>query len=209
MTVPSIVWRAIGVAIAVMVGIGLRSVTAFELANARAETALVRLSWSARPERVEHCRRLSDEELAKRPAHMRLRVECEGTFARYLLTVGVDERLLRQDTIRGGGLRHDRPMHVFDEVAVTPGPMRLRVELTRLDSTSVDTVGVVEGSGSAPSDTLLGARGAREAEERARRARQAVEPHLVLDTAVVLGRGQVLIVTYDGEARRLVARGGD
>lgn len=205
---PLIVWRAVGVVVVIAAGLGLRSVTAFELANAGGEAALVRLSWSARPERVERCRRLTDEELAKRPAHMRLRVECDGTFARYLLTVGVDERLLRQDTIRGGGLRHDRPMHVFDEVAVVPGAMRLRVELTRLDSTSIDTLGAPEPSGGTPSDTLLGARAARELEERERRARQAVAPHLVLDTAVVLGRGQALIVTYDGEARRLVARSG-
>ncbi|HEX7121937.1 MAG TPA: hypothetical protein VF178_06150 [Gemmatimonadaceae bacterium] len=208
MTARSIVWRGIGVAVVVVAGFGLRSLTAFELSNTRAERSLVRLSWSARPERVERCRRLSDEELAKRPAHMRLRVECEGTFARYLLTVGVDERIVQQDTIRGGGLRHDRPMHVFEEVAVAPGSMRLRVELMRLDSTSVDTAATPGASGGTSSDTLLGARAARELEERERRARQAVAPHLLLDTAVVLDRGQVLIVTYDGEARRLVARGG-
>ena len=47
----------------------------------------LRLSWSARPERIETCREVSAEELAKLGEHMRQRVECEGRFASYLLRV--------------------------------------------------------------------------------------------------------------------------
>jgi hypothetical protein len=43
--------------------------------------ALLRLSWSGRPERIERCRELTDAELAERPAHMRRRLECEGRSA--------------------------------------------------------------------------------------------------------------------------------
>jgi hypothetical protein len=46
------------------------------------DTALLRLSWSGRSERIERCRWLSDEELAKRPAHMPLRLECRCHAAR-------------------------------------------------------------------------------------------------------------------------------
>src|SRR5690606_24552456 len=65
-----------------------------------AGAAELRLSWSARPERIEVCRTLSAEELAARPVHMRREVECEGRSATYALQVAVDgselERMLVQ-----------------------------------------------------------------------------------------------------------------
>jgi hypothetical protein len=49
--------------------------------------AVLRLAWSARPERVEQCRQQSEEELARLPRHMRQPVVCEGVAAQYRLTV--------------------------------------------------------------------------------------------------------------------------
>ena len=99
----------------------LQQATAVNLPGpGRGDEAWVRLSWSARPERVETCRRLTDAELADRPAHMRLRLECTGRFARYRLAVLSDGVPLALDTVRGGGLRNDRPMHVLRELAVDP-----------------------------------------------------------------------------------------
>lgn len=203
-------WRIAGLGVAVLAAVGLRQVSALELQPANAATALARLSWSARPERVERCRRVSDEELARLPAHMRLRFECEGAFARYLLSVTLDDRTVRRDTIRGSGLRHDRPMHVFEEVAVRPGRVHLVVELVRVDSATTGVDDPTSAESGPASDTLLGARAVRELDERRRRAREAIEPHLVLDTTVLLAQGQVVLVTYDGDARRLTAvRAGD
>ena len=200
---------AAGVAVGVVALLLLQQATAVDLPGpGRGGEAWVRLSWSARPERVETCRRLTDAELADRPAHMRLRVECTGRFARYRLAVLSDGVPLTLDTVRGGGLRNDRPMHVLREVPVPPGLRRIQVELVRLDSAAPR----VEDDAEEPDDDdsqeargVLGERERRETDERARSKAAAIAPHLNLDTIVALDRGRVLLVTYDGDTRRLVA----
>ncbi|MFN8668659.1 MAG: hypothetical protein U0164_15880 [Gemmatimonadaceae bacterium] len=197
--------------------VALRGASFIPTSDARGDTAWVRLSWSARPERVEHCRRLSDEELEARPAHMRLRFECEGRFARYLLQLTVDGAAAVSDTVQGDGLRHDRPMHVLREHPLPPGERRLQVTLARLDSataTAQDSVAGTTGVAGTParsdveSDTVLGEREGREREERARRAAESIPARLSLDTTITLGAGRVVLVTYDGTRRTLVARTG-
>jgi hypothetical protein len=202
-------WRALGVVVAVLAAAAIRWSSSLPSGTrtARDQSAQLRLSLSARPERVERCRDLSDDELAKLPAHMRLRTQCEGYSARYLLTIAVNERRLTTDTLRGGGLRHDRPLHVFQEHDVTPGPQRVLVEVTRVEegtaSTATDTAR--EGRG-APSDTLLGGRAEREREERTRRVAEAMPARLVIDTKMTLVPGGVVLVTFDQSTRRLTMR---
>lgn len=185
----------------------LQQATAVNLpGRGRGGEAWVRLSWSARPERVETCRRLTDAELADRPAHMRLRLECTGRFARYRLAVLSDGVPLALDTVRGGGLRNDRPMHVLRELAVEPGHRRLRLELVRLDSTEARADEDDDHDDDDESDEgVLGQRERREADERSRSTRAAIAPSLVLDTSVTMEPGKVLLVTYDADMRRLVA----
>lgn len=95
------------------------------------DAARLRLSWSARPARIEVCRTVSAEELAKRPEHMRQRVECEGHFATYALRVEVDGRPADEAIVHGGGLRHDRPIYLLREFGVPRGAHRIRVSFTR------------------------------------------------------------------------------
>ena len=200
-------WRALGLVAAVAAALVLRWSTVLPWRAADGAPARLRQSWSARPQRVERCRRLTDEELARLPAHMRLRTECEGGFARYRLSVLVDDRTVFVDTLRGGGLRHDRPMHVFSEFDVPAGRRRLRIEVTRLDT--VDARGGEEGARvAAGGDTLLGGRAEREADERQRREAEAIPPVVRLDTVLTLSRGRVVLVGYDETRRRLVARTG-
>lgn len=158
----------------------------------------VRLSWSARPERVEVCRELSSAELQALPEHMRMRVTCEGTFARYLLTVRVDDRMLTRDTIRGGGFRHDRPIHVLRDLTVPSGMQRLRVSVERIDST-----GPERHARDTVTSGALRDRAAREQEERHRRAAEAMPERLSLDTTLTFEPGRVRLVTYFNEMRRL------
>lgn len=164
--------------------------------------ALLRLSWSARPERVETCRELSDAELAARPPHMRLRTECSGRFASYLLTVRLGAETVWTDTVRGGGLRNDRPMHLVRDVSVTPGQHPLQVSLARLDS-----AGVARDTSASPTGAL-GDRGQREADERRRRAAEALPSLLVLDQATTFTAGRVVMVTYANEQRQFVLKTG-
>jgi hypothetical protein len=96
-----------------------------------ADHALLRLSWSGRPERIERCRELSDAELEKQPAHMRQRVECEGRSARYLVRVSHGGSLLSSDTVTGGGLRGDRAIHMLREYHLAPGTQPVAVGVRR------------------------------------------------------------------------------
>ncbi|HET9039145.1 MAG TPA: hypothetical protein VFN40_03180 [Gemmatimonadales bacterium] len=151
------------------------------------EAALLRLSWSGRPARIEHCRELSDSELAKLPAHMRQRVECEGRSARYMVRVSDDGVALSTDSVTGGGLRGDRSIHMLREYRLAPGAHAIAVEVARMDSTRD------EDEAEEPDDEGL------------RRQRgERLPPRLRFDTAMRLGAGSVLLVTYDPVERRLL-----
>ena len=209
MTASRLAWRAVGTVAGVLAALGLRwsTVAPWPTRAATADFAQVRLSLSARPERVEQCRQLSDDELARLPAHMRLRTQCEGYSASYRLAIVVDGQSLVLDTLRGGGLRHDRPIHVFREYDVPPGEKRLRIEVARIDESGTPAAVDSSGEGSrVGADTLLGGRAERERDERTRRAAEAMPARLVLDTLVTIGQSRVVLVTFDDNARRLVAR---
>lgn len=169
----------------------------------RSDAARLRLSWSARPERIEVCRQLSEEELEKREEHMRERVECEGGFATYALRIDVDGQVLGESVIHGAGLRHDRPLYLLQDYQVPAGPHRVRVTLTRRENTDEDA-GAFTSARLPNADTgLYAGRARREAEEHARRARAAIPPSLMLDTTVAFTPRQVALVTFNAERRML------
>lgn len=206
--------RIVAAIAAIVAAIAMRGLSIVPLAGAPADRAMLRLSWSARPERVERCRRLSDEELAQRPAHMQLRFECEGHFARYLLNVRVGERLVADDTLRGGGFRNDRPIHVLEEYDVTPGTHRIRVEVARIDTVAPPPEDREEGAerrddpAEARADSgRRSERDAREVAERSRRAMEALPSHVVLDSTVTIPSRGVVLVTYEPDAHRFVFKG--
>lgn len=197
----------LGVAVGAILLLGLRSVSLVPMKTSSAGESVLRLSWSARPERIEDCRRLSDEELEQLPTHMRLRWQCEGRFARYMLTVSVDGSTIFADTVRGGGLRNDRPMHLFREVGIEPGTRQLAVRLVRLDTVSAPaedstTDQVAEGSAAFDRET-------REAQERRTRRAEQLPEALVLDTLINIQARRVVLVSYDNAGQKLVLHTGE
>jgi hypothetical protein len=167
-------------------------------------TARLRLSWSARPERIEVCRTLSAEELARQLEHMRQRVQCDGRFATYALRVEADGRVLDQVVVRGSGLRHDRPLYVLRDFDLAAGVRRVRVSFARRERTEGETAAVA-ATPSAEADTgIFAGRAAREALERERRAQVAMPPQLLLDTSMVFVPSRILLVTFDADRRALV-----
>lgn len=169
-------------------------------------TARLRLSWSARPERIEVCRALSAEELAEREEHMRQRVECNGRFATYTLQVEADGRVLGTAVVRGAGLRHDRPLYLLRDFAIEPGEHRVRVTFARREHTDGDSAAVA-AVGRVDADTgIFAGRAQREMVERARRVRAAIPARLVLDTTLAFVPNRVTIVTFDPDRRTLTAR---
>ena len=170
--------------------------------------AMLRLSWSGRPERIEMCRRVSPEELAARPAHMRQEVECEGRPARYIVRALDGGRSLLADTVTGGGLRGDRAIHMLREFSLAPGSHALVVEITRIDSVTAipeppghDSAGTEELWRPGPAD-----RERREQEEQHRQRQDRLPATLRWEWNAELIAGRVVLVTYDPRVRALVGQ---
>ena len=120
-----------------------------------AEAAMVRLSWVARPERIEECRALSESELAARPAHMRQARECQGRSATYRLRVVVDGVPTADLVLEGGGLRKDRAIFALDEFDVRPGRRHLVVQFSRVEPTDAPIDSTSVRRGAVPRELLL------------------------------------------------------
>lgn len=177
--------------------------TAAPIGYQRSPSARLRVSWSARPERIETCRTLSAAELAQRPEHMRQRVECTGRFASYLLRVDVDGRPVGESVVYGAGLRHDRPIYLFREFDVPPGEHAVHVSFTRREKTDNDAAAFAPAVASGADTGLFAGRAQREASEHARRALEAIPARLALDTALVIAPRSVTLVTLD-DGRRVL-----
>lgn len=173
------------------------------------DAAVLRLSWSGRPERIETCRRLSHEELEQLPAHMRQEVQCEGHAARYLVRATDGATLLVADTVTGGGVRGDRAIHMIRDLALPPGARTLSVEIRRIDAVT-ETADSAEPGHEGDELWRPGAedRERREEEERRRQRLDRLPPELRWEGQVTLGAGEVVLVSYDPAARHLVARMG-
>jgi hypothetical protein len=174
------------------------------------ESGRLRLSWSARPERIEKCRQVSAEELAEREEHMRQRVECEGHFASYTLAVAVDGQPLDTSIVRGAGLRHDRPIYLLRTFDMAAGRRHVRVEFRRREQSGTARTDAEEGGAGAGVDTVLSTgRAQREMVERARRGKAAIPPRLVLDTVLNIAPREVIVLTFNQERRELEVLQGE
>ena len=198
-----VVRRIISVVATAAVLVVLARASAAPLPYHREGVAQLRLSWSARPERLETCRTLSREELEREEEHMRQRVECEGRFATYGLRVELDGRLLGASVVRGAGLRHDRPIYLLRDLDVPAGAHHVRVSFTRREPRDGREAAVATAQRTEKDTGLFAGRAEREAVERARRARAAIPDRLVLDTTVVFASGRVAVVTFDPDRRNL------
>lgn len=96
--------------------------------------AMLRLAWSALPERIETCRERSHEELEHLPEHMRQRLECVGAAAHYRLSVRLGDRLVASRILQAGGLRQDRRIYVLSEFEVAPGDVDVAIQFERVET---------------------------------------------------------------------------
>jgi hypothetical protein len=197
---------SIGAVVAVAATLAIVGISRAPLAAYPDDAPVLRLAWSVRPERIEHCRTLTDAELAEVPAHMRQRVQCEGRSANYRLSVRIDGAPRLDTLVSGGGARSDRPVYVFRELGMPIGEHRLDVRFERESLPEVES-GELDSSGpAAEADTMMAGRAPREAEERARRQGEAIPPLMELTTDVIPVPREVLLVTYDIDRRALVLR---
>jgi hypothetical protein len=164
-------WAAITVVSAAIAAV-VASSSAWTVAWPRPSSSELRLSWSARPERIETCRALSADEQAARPVHMRVTEECSGTTATYQLVVVLDGRVLEDTVIRGSGVRHDRPIFLLRRYPVEEGEHRVEVRVQRREP-----VYAVRDSAAVSADRFARA--------------------LVMDTTLTFASGRAALVTYD------------
>lgn len=182
--------RALALVTALALLAALSALTRVPLRAAPGEGALLRLSWRARGEELERCRKATPEELAKVPAHMRQETICsEARVAPYRLRVEVDGARVLDGAVAGSGVAGDRPMYVLHDIPLAAGRHRLVVRFER------------RGPAAAPDE--------RDDDDSPReRRRHAVPPLLLLDTTVTVARHDVRLVTYSPELERLTLLGG-
>ena len=200
-----VIRRAAGAALALAGAFGIAALSNFPVRVHEEPEARLRVAFSARPERIETCRRPSAEEEADVPAHMRQAEICEGTTARYRLEVRRDDSLLVTMLVRGGGLRHDRQLYVLRDVGVPSGRSAVDVRLTRLDSSARSEREEREERDDDHDDDHGDDHGD---DVRRRRMADEVPPVLQFHDTVELRPREVLLVTYDQSRRRLRAARG-
>jgi len=143
------------------------------------ETAVLRLSWRLIPNRAEHCRRLSQEELEKLPVHMRNPTVCEREHVDYRLIVQVDDAAPDTTHLLPSGAHGDRPIFVLQQHQLEPGAHRVRVWFARESRE-------------------------REHDREEHEERRHERPGLRLDTNISARAGVVELITLDPVARQLV-----
>ena len=100
----TVLYRAAGLALGLAATAAIARGSHVAMTLHGSDQALLRLAWSARPERIERCRQQSEEELARLPAHMRQPVSCEGVNAQYRPLAPGDRRIeVRFDRVDSGG----------------------------------------------------------------------------------------------------------
>ena len=201
------VQRGIALIVGMLLMLGMVALSRVPVPVYRSTDGLLRVAMSARPERVEVCRAVSDSELANTPEHMRQRNICEGVAAAYLLEVMRNNTVLASDTVRGGGLRNDRQLYVLKDFTVPSGVSNFEVRFRRIDQQSSDSAAYGSGGGAVAKndddDDDDDEQEDRERTARARRAADAVPRDMQFRETVTLTPREILLVTYDRESRTL------
>lgn len=208
---------AIGAAAAVALAMGTAALSSVTYTPDPGAHAAIRISWRARGERIERCRRLSPQELEVIPAHMRQETVCEGGTAPYRLRVTVDDTVRIDALVHGSGARRDRPLYVFHEIRLAPGVHGVRVAFTLSDTAGARPNGAdeedaehVEEEAAEHGDRDAGAN--RDEERRVRDAarhfdhagaEEVVPRDLALAATVTLEPRDLALITYRPESRQL------
>lgn len=187
----TLLYRLLGAMLAFGVIAGLVRASSAPLIVHTSNDGLLRLAWSARPERIQKCRQRTDEELARLPRHMRQPLACEGTTAEYRLQVRIDGALVAERMVRGGGLRRDRRLYVFEELEL-PAAVETVIDV-RVDR-------VESGAGESAEAEAPAQPGTNTAAPSV----EAVPPHLAFERRLRVAPRQVVLITYDRDLAALV-----
>ena len=175
--------RPAGIAVALGVTFALARLSTMPVRPSQDGEAMLRLTWSARPDRLETCRPETEEEREHLPVHMRQKVVCTGESAEYRLQVRRNSETLVDELVHGGGWRRDRPLYVYQEIPQPQGSATISVVFERIDPTPVDGATLRAG------DTRLASE---------------LPPKMSLEQEFSFRAGMVVLVTYDEQRQTLV-----
>ena len=119
----------VGVLVALLLTVTIGALSQVPYRAEASGQAWIRLSWRVSAPRIEECRTLTAEELAKLPVHMRRDQVCETTGIPYMLRITLNGEGVEETVIRGAGTRGDRPIYVYRELRVAAGTHRLKISL--------------------------------------------------------------------------------
>lgn len=91
--------------------------------------ALIKLSLIHHSHRVQECRRLAPEELAKLPPNMRAPLDCPRERAPIVVEVDVDGESAARARAQPTGLSRDGAASVYRRLETSAGPHRIAVRL--------------------------------------------------------------------------------
>lgn len=123
-------FRGIAAALLVFFGIGWGSQVPSAVDPAE---SYLRLAWRLVNQRIKTCVVRSEAEIQKLPRHMRTAESCVYKPVDYRLMVALDGRTIRDEVIRSGGMRGDRPLYVARDLPIKPGHYQLHVSFRPLD----------------------------------------------------------------------------
>ncbi len=106
------------------------------------QEAIISLTFSHAAQRVEECRRLTQEELNALPPNMRKPDECPRERHRVHVEMRLNDRLLHSETALPSGLWNDGKANVYHRTTVDSGDYTLAVGMN--DSGSDDGFDYVE-----------------------------------------------------------------
>jgi hypothetical protein len=170
--------RLLGILLAVGITLAIAALSRVPYTAARGEEAMLRLSWRTPGEYVEECRTVSEEELARQPAHMRRKQVCEGRLLPYELRVLLNGELVVEEVVVAAGARQDRPLYVYKEIPLPAGDYHVEVDWRAV-------------SGAASGGTPAG----------------PAPRHLRLGAELRMEQREVALITYDSDTRRFRAKG--
>jgi len=93
------------------------------------DEALIKLSFTHAAQRVEECRKLTPEELAKLPPNMRAPNKCGRERAPVIVEVDIDGKPAIRHVARPSGLSRDGASSVYQRMTVPAGTHQVAVRL--------------------------------------------------------------------------------
>ncbi len=93
------------------------------------DEALIKLSFTHAAQRVDECRKLTPEELAKLPPNMRAPTKCGRERAPVIVEVDIDGKPAIRHVARPSGLSRDGASSVYQRMTVSAGTHQVAVRL--------------------------------------------------------------------------------